>query len=143
MAQWGERPDAEGADGSGVPARPAGTDGVASGRIPNRELLPEAEQADLSGLAELAEPRPAEPGTPRPAPDMVGVAAVAVGFVGIVVFGILAALVAGILGGWAGQRARDAGRSMELAYLAIILAGVDGIVWIALHLLFDIPVQLG
>lgn len=75
--------------------------------------------------------------------DPLGVAAVVVGLLGIVVFGILAALIAGILGSIAGQRAREAGRSLELAYLAFILAAVDGVVWLVLHLLFDIAIQVG
>ena len=58
-------------------------------------------------------------------------------------FGILAALLAGFLGAWAGQRARDAGRSMQLAYLAIALACVDGIVWLVLQFLFELPEQIG
>jgi hypothetical protein len=76
-------------------------------------------------------------------PDLVGVVAVGAGFLGIVVFGIVLALVAGIAGAIAGQRAREAGRSPELAYLAFILAAVDGVVWLVLHLLFEIPIQVG
>ena len=108
-------------------------------------------------LPAAPEPRlPAEPGLPPDdlapdnlAPETSGgidplsVAAVVVGLLGIVVFGILAALIAGILGSIAGQRAREAGRSLELAYLAFILAAVDGVVWLVLHLLFDIAIQVG
>lgn len=75
--------------------------------------------------------------------DPVGVAAVIVGLVGIVVFGAFFALVAGVLGAVAGQRARESGRSFELAYLAFGLAALDGIVWIALHLMFELPFVLG
>jgi hypothetical protein len=80
---------------------------------------------------------------PQPGPDPVGVVAVTAGFVGIVFFGILMTLVAGILGAIAGQRARAAGRSFELAYLAFGLSAVDGIVWLVLHMLFDVPITVG
>ena len=84
-----------------------------------------------------------EPATgPTPA-DPVGVLALVAGFVGIVVCGIVFAIVTAILGGMAGQRARDSGRSLETAYLAMGLAAVDGVVWIALHILFDVPLVIG
>lgn len=82
----------------------------------------------------------------RPPPsgqDPIAVLAVTVGFVGIVYFGILLAILAGILGAWAGQRARTAGRSFELPYLAFMLAALDGVVWIVLHFLFELPIQIG
>ena len=82
-------------------------------------------------------------GAERAPADPVGVVALVFGFVGIVVCGIVFAIVTAILGGMAGQRAREAGRSLETAYLALLLAGVDGIVWIALHILFDIPLAVG
>lgn len=75
--------------------------------------------------------------------DPVGVVALVFGFVGIVVCGIVFAIVTAILGGMAGQRAREAGRSLETAYLALLLAGVDGIVWIVLHILFELPLAVG
>ncbi|SHG29279.1 hypothetical protein SAMN05443575_1938 [Jatrophihabitans endophyticus] len=83
------------------------------------------------------EPAPAEPRDP------VAVAAVAAGFAGILVLGLLLALVAGILGAWAGQRARDARRSLELPALALVLAAVDGVVWIAVQASFDVPHWIG
>lgn len=79
----------------------------------------------------------------RPAADPVAVTAVALGFVGIVFFGILMTVVVGILGAFAGQRAREDGRSFELAYLAFLLAGVDGVVWIAMQLVFEVPIFVG
>ncbi|GAB2472506.1 hypothetical protein [Jatrophihabitans fulvus] len=85
-----------------------------------------------------------DPDAPEPAErDPVAVLAVASGFVGIVLFGLLLAVVTGVLGAWAGQRARESKRSYELPYLALGLAFVDGVVWVALHLLFDIPSWLG
>lgn len=75
--------------------------------------------------------------------DPVGVVAVFAGFVGILFFGLLMALVTAILGAWAGQRARDAGRSMQQAYLALFMAMVDGVVWLVLHLAFEMPFWLG
>ena len=89
-------------------------------------------------LDPLTEPEAA----PTPA-DPVGVLALVSGFVGIVVCGIVFAIVTAILAGSAGQRAREAGRSYETAYLAMALAGVDGVVWIVLHILFDIPLAVG
>ena len=79
----------------------------------------------------------------RPPVDPLGVFAVGAGFVGIVLFGILMALLAALLGAVAGQRARDAGRSMELAYLALILSAVDGVVWLAMQALFEVPIWIG
>lgn len=75
--------------------------------------------------------------------DPVGVLAVGIGLVGIVFLGIVLALVAGVVGAIAGQRARESGRSVELAYLAFLLAAVDGVVWIALHYLFNLPIEAG
>ena len=75
--------------------------------------------------------------------DTVAVVAVAVGIVGLVVFGLALAIVAGVLGATAGQRARESGRSFRPAYLAFALAVADGVVWIVLHLLFELPVQFG
>lgn len=75
--------------------------------------------------------------------DPVGVLAVACGFVGIAVCGIVFAIITAILGGMTGQRAREAGRSLETAYLALLMAGVDGLVWIAVHIMFDLPLVVG
>lgn len=89
------------------------------------------------------DPSPELVPTPVTGPDPVGVVAAGVGFLGIVFFGVLLGLIAALLGAVAGQRARESGRSMELPFLGLILGAVDGVVWIALHLLFDVPVPLG
>lgn len=112
-----------------------------AGRDPGEPVEPRARRV----RREPSEPAPVggpEDGAPSGV-DPVGVAAVVVGLLGIVVFGILAALVAGILGAIAGGRARESGRSYDLAYLAFLLAAVDGVVWLVLHFLFDIPIQVG
>lgn len=70
--------------------------------------------------------------------DPFGVAAIVAGCIGIVVLGLLLAIVAGVLAAESGRRARDAGRSMENAYLGFALAVVDAVVWIVLHLAFDL-----
>jgi hypothetical protein len=79
----------------------------------------------------------------RPPTDPVAAAAVVSGLLGIVVFGLLLVLVTAFLGAWAGQRARDAGRSLENAYLVLGLAVLDGAVWLVLHFLFDLPFAAG
>ena len=80
---------------------------------------------------------------PTQGQDPVGVAAVGLGFLGIVFFGILLGIAAGFLGAWAGQRARAAERGFELAYLAFLLAAVDGIVWLVMQGLFEVPIWIG
>lgn len=85
-----------------------------------------------------------DPARPRPTgQDPVAVIAVGAGFLGIVFFGILAAVVAGVLGAVAGQRARESGRSFELPYLAFGLAFVDGVVWLVMQTLFEVPIWIG
>jgi hypothetical protein len=85
-----------------------------------------------------------DPDRPEPeGQDPVGIAAVVCGYVGVVLFGLLLAVLTAILGAWAGQRARDAGRNLQQAYLALLFAAVDGVVWIALHLVFELPFWLG
>ena len=71
------------------------------------------------------------------------VVAVGLGFLGIVVFGIGLGLLAAILGGIAGAAGARAGRSFELAYLALLLAAVDGVVWIVMQMLFQLPIFVG
>ncbi|MGI8678629.1 MAG: hypothetical protein ACR2LX_08090 [Jatrophihabitans sp.] len=80
---------------------------------------------------------------PPASADPVAVTAVVLGFIGIVFFGILMAIVVGILGSYAGQRAREDRRSLELPFLAFGLAAVDGVVWIVMHLLFEVPIFIG
>lgn len=57
--------------------------------------------------------------------------------------GIVMAIVAGVLGAVAGQRAREARRSYDAAFLAFGLAALDGVVWIVLHFLFELPFFAG
>ncbi len=84
-----------------------------------------------------------QPEVRRPPADPVGVAAVVVGCIGIVALGLVLCLVTGMLASAAGARARQAGRSLDNAYIAFVLAAVDGVVWIVLHLLFEIPFFAG
>lgn len=79
---------------------------------------------------------------PQPA-DPVGVAAIVVGCIGLVVFGIVLALVTALLAGIAGQRAQERRTSFENAYIGFVLAALDGIVWIVLHLAFDLQFVAG
>lgn len=83
-----------------------------------------------------------EPGAKREA-DPVGTAAIVCGCIGIIGFGLLLTVVTAVLAAYAGSSAREQGRSLENAYLGFALAAVDGVVWIALHMMFDIPFLLG
>ncbi|MEO9138428.1 MAG: hypothetical protein ABI345_05115 [Jatrophihabitans sp.] len=107
-------------------------------------------------MADLTDRPPPEPedgdwltahrrlGTPPPrGQDPVAIVAVGLGLLGIVFFGIVLAVVTAILGAQAGQRARESGRSFELPYLAFLLAFVDGVVWLAMHYLFKVPIWIG
>jgi hypothetical protein len=86
---------------------------------------------------------------PYPDPDAAaagdpwGVAAIVVGCIGLVLFGIVLAIVTAVLAGIAGQDAREKRRSFENAYIAFGLAALDGIVWIVLHMIFDIKFVAG
>jgi hypothetical protein len=75
--------------------------------------------------------------------DPLAVVAIVLGCIGLVVFGIVLAIVTAVLAGMAGQRARDAGRSLENAYIAFALAGLDGVVWLVLHMIFDLKFVAG
>jgi hypothetical protein len=75
--------------------------------------------------------------------DPLGTAAIVCGCVGIVVAGIAMAIVTAVLAAMAGASAKAQGRSLENGYLALLLSGVDGIFWLALHFMFDIPFLLG
>jgi uncharacterized membrane protein YhaH (DUF805 family) len=75
--------------------------------------------------------------------DRLGVAAIVVGCIGIVVLGLVLAIVTATLAAEAGRRARDAGRSMENAYIGFALAIVDAVVWLVLHLAFDLAFIAG
>lgn len=73
----------------------------------------------------------------------MAVTAIGCGLLGLVAFGLLLALVTAVLGAWAGQRARDAGRSLENAYIALGLAVLDGVVWLVLHFVFALKFAAG
>jgi hypothetical protein len=69
--------------------------------------------------------------------------AIVLGCLGIVVGGVVLGIVTAVLASIAGSQARDAGRSLENAYIAFTLAIVDGIVWLVLHMAFNINFLLG
>ncbi len=75
--------------------------------------------------------------------DPLGVTAIIFGCVGIVFAGIVLAIVTGVLAAIAGARARAAGKSLENAYIAFGLAAVDGVVWLVLHMIFDLNFLAG
>lgn len=75
--------------------------------------------------------------------DLLGIVAIALGCVGILVAGIVFCLVVGFLAAVAGGRAREQGRSLDNAYIAFLLAAVDGVAWIVLHVLFDMHFLFG
>jgi hypothetical protein len=75
--------------------------------------------------------------------DPLGTAALITGCLGIVLLGLLLPVVTAVLAASAGSSARQRGRSLENAYLGLGLAALDGVVWIVLHLKFDIPFWLG
>jgi hypothetical protein len=75
--------------------------------------------------------------------DPLGVTAIVVGCIGLVVFGLVLSIVTAVLAGMAGQRAREQRRSAENAYIAFGLATLDGVVWIVLHLVFDLKFVAG
>jgi hypothetical protein len=82
-------------------------------------------------------------GEDEPGGDPLGTSAIVLGCVGIVVAGLVLTVVTAVLAAAAGVSARERGRSLENAYLGFVLAAVDGVAWIALHLMFDIPFLLG
>jgi hypothetical protein len=94
-------------------------------------------RADLPSEGDYSRP-PAATGS-----DPVGVAAIVVGCIGLVAFGIVLAIVTAGLAGIAGQRARERRTSFENAYIAFALAALDGVVWIVLHMLFEISFIAG
>jgi hypothetical protein len=75
--------------------------------------------------------------------DPLGVTAIVLGCIGIVTLGIVLAIITAIVATVAGQRARAEKRSMENAYIAFVLAALDGVVWIVLHKLFELNVYFG
>ncbi len=75
--------------------------------------------------------------------DPLGVAAIVLGCIGIVTFGLVLCVVTAVVASIAGARARAAGRSLDNAYIGFVLAAVDGVVWIVLHMLFDLTYLAG
>jgi hypothetical protein len=101
-------------------------------------------QSDDDSVRELSALGGAEaPGSADNSGGGLGVAAIIVGCLGLVVFGIGVAIVTAVLAGMAGQRARESGRSLENAYIAFALAGLDGVVWLVLHVIFDLQFVAG
>jgi hypothetical protein len=96
------------------------------------------DEPDLSALDGARPPPSADNSDEAPATDGLGVAAIVVGCVGLVAFGIVLAIVTAVMATSAGQRARATGRSPENAYIAFGLAALDGVVWLVLHLVFDL-----
>ena len=80
-----------------------------------------------------------QPGTGDP----LGVTAIVFGCLGIVFAGIVLAIVTGVLAAVAGSQARANGKSLENAYIAFGLAAVDGVVWLVLHMIFDLNFLAG
>jgi hypothetical protein len=79
----------------------------------------------------------------KAAGDPLGMFAIVVGCIGLLVLGIVLTLVAAMLAAIAGQQAREQRRSPENAYIAFGLAALDGVVWIVLHLVFDLKFVAG
>ncbi len=75
--------------------------------------------------------------------DPLGLTAIVLGCIGIVAFGMVLCIVTAVLAAMAGQEARKDGRSFDNAYIAFGLAAVDGVVWIVLHKLFELPFAAG
>jgi ABC-type phosphate transport system permease subunit len=78
-----------------------------------------------------------------PGPDYLGVTAIVMGCLGIVFFGLFLAVPVAILSAMAGTKAKAEGRSLENATIGFVLAAVDGVVWVVLHLLLDFKVWAG
>lgn len=75
--------------------------------------------------------------------DPLGVLAIVLGCVGLVTFGFVLCIVTAVVATAAGQRARREGRSLENAYIAFVLAALDGFVFLALHYMFRLPAFAG
>jgi hypothetical protein len=105
---------------------------------------PPDDPRELSALPGAPLPGSADyPEEPRSTSDPLGVIAIVCGCIGILVGGVLLAIITGVLAAAAGQQARAAGRSPDNAYIAFVLAGVDGVVWLVLHMLFDLNFLAG
>lgn len=79
----------------------------------------------------------------RAASDPLGVLAIVLGCIGLVTFGFVLAIVTAVVAAVAGRRAVREGRSPENAFIAFGLAALDGIVFLVLHYVFDLPAFAG
>jgi ABC-type phosphate transport system permease subunit len=89
---------------------------------------------------------PVQPGDGEVAPagpDYLGVTAIILGCLGIVAFGLFLAVPVAILSAMAGAKAKAEGRSLDNAVIGLVLAAVDGVVWVVLHLLIDFATWAG
>lgn len=75
--------------------------------------------------------------------DPLGVFAIVLGCIGLVVLGVVVAIATAVVAAVAGGRARERGRSLENAYIAFGLAALDGVVWLVLHMAFDLRFVAG
>lgn len=89
----------------------------------------------------MTQPRGAN--SERAASDPLGVFAIVLGCIGLVTFGFVLAIVTAVVATVAGQRALRERRSPENAYIAFGLAALDALVWIVLHLVFELPAFAG
>ena len=78
-----------------------------------------------------------------PIKDPLGVAAIVLGCIGLVTLGFVLAIVTGVVAAAAGQQAMKQRRSLENAYIAFVLAALDGVVFLVLHYLFRLPAFVG
>jgi hypothetical protein len=75
--------------------------------------------------------------------DPLGVLAIVLGCIGLVTFGFVLCIVTAVVASAAGQAARRDGRSLDNAYIAFALAALDGVVFLVLHYLFELPAFAG
>jgi hypothetical protein len=78
-----------------------------------------------------------------PIKDPLGILAIILGCIGLVTFGFVLAIVTAIVASAAGQQAMKQRRSLDNAYIAFVLAALDGVVFIVLHYLFRLPAFAG
>lgn len=104
---------------------------------------PPPDDADWAAFERAVAPDTGDHSAAGAGSDRVGVGAIVAGCIGLVAFGLVLSIVTALLAVVAGQRARAARRSLENAYIALGLAALDGVVWIALHLMFDLRFAAG
>ena len=89
----------------------------------------------------IDEPEQAEESPPIK--DPLGILAIILGCIGLVTFGFVLAIVTAIVAAAAGQQAMKQRRSLDNAYIGLVLAALDGVVFIVLHYLFRLPAFAG